>query len=181
MTTDKVLKTNIITPVGQFQWVFVDNPKQNTMDPTKPPMYSITFVMDKKDPKVIEKMAVIKEAIDGALVKKFGDKKPAKYYNPIKDGDVETDGAGVPRYPGSWYFEAKNSTKPGLVNADREPIVISDAVWSGCTGRLSVGFVGYDAAGKKGVTIYLNNVQLIDNSAPKMSGKKSAEMDFAEE
>jgi hypothetical protein len=44
-----------------------------------------------------------------------------------------------------------------------------------------LGFVAYDVSAKKGVTIYLNNVQLTDNSAPKMGGRKSAEEDFAED
>jgi len=181
MTTDKVLKTNMITSEGTFNWVFIDKPKENSVDPSKPALYSITFLMDKKDPKVIEKIKQMESCISDALVKRFGEKKPAKFYNPIKDGDTETDSEGKPRYPGQWYFEAKNATKPGLVNADREPILEQEAVWSGCKGRCSIGFVAYDVASKKGVTIYLNNVQLTDNSAPKLMGKRSAEMDFAEE
>jgi len=180
-TEERVLKTNMISPTGTFQWVFLDKPKVDKNNPEKEPFYSITLLMDKKDPKVIEKLDQMKSCIKDALEKRFGDKVPAKYYTPIKDGDVETDKEGNPAYPGSWYIEAKNKEKPGLVDADREPILENSAVWSGCKGRLSLGFVGYDVAAKKGVTIYLNNVQLLDNSAPKMGGRKSAEEDFAEE
>jgi len=180
-TEERVLKTNMISPIGTFQWVFIDKPKVDKNNPEKEPFYSITLLMDKKDPKVIEKLGQMKSCIKDALEKRFGDKVPAKYYTPIKDGDVETDKEGNPAYPGSWYIEAKNKEKPGLVDADREPILTQQAVWSGCKGRLSLGFVGYDVSAKKGVTIYLNNVQLTDNSAPKMGGRKSAEEDFSEE
>ena len=180
-TEERVLKTNMISPTGTFQWVFLDKPKVDKNNLEKEPFYSITFLMDKKDPKVIEKLDQMKSCIKDALEKRFGDKVPAKYYTPIKDGDVETDKEGNPAYPGSWYIEAKNKEKPGLVDADREPILTQQAVWSGCKGRLSLGFVGYDVSAKKGVTIYLNNVQLTDNSAPKMGGRKSAEEDFSEE
>ena len=180
-TEERVLKTNMISPTGTFQWVFLDKPKVDKNNPEKEPFYSITLLMDKKDPKVIEKLDQMKSCIKDALEKRFGDKVPAKYYTPIKDGDVETDKEGNPAYPGFWYIEAKNKEKPGLVDADREPILTQQAVWSGCKGRLSLGFVGYDVSAKKGVTIYLNNVQLTDNSAPKMGGRKSAEEDFSEE
>ena len=180
-TEERVLKTNMISPTGTFQWVFLDKPKVVKNNPEKEPFYSITLLMDKKDPKVIEKLDQMKSCIKDALEKRFGDKVPAKYYTPIKDGDVETDKEGNPAYPGFWYIEAKNKEKPGLVDADREPILTQQAVWSGCKGRLSLGFVGYDVSAKKGVTIYLNNVQLTDNSAPKMGGRKSAEEDFSEE
>ena len=180
-TEERVLKTNMISPTGTFQWVFLDKPKVDKNNSEKEPFYSITLLMDKKDPKVIEKLDQMKSCIKDALEKRFGDKVPAKYYTPIKDGDVETDKEGNPAYPGFWYIEAKNKEKPGLVDADREPILTQQAVWSGCKGRLSLGFVGYDVSAKKGVTIYLNNVQLTDNSAPKMGGRKSAEEDFSEE
>lgn len=180
-TESRVLKTNMISPVGTFQWVFLDKPKVDKNNPEKDPMYTITLLMDKKDPKVKEKIELMKSCIKDALEKRFADKVPAKYYSPIKDGDVETNSDDNPIYPGYFYIEAKNKEKPGLVDADREPILENSAVWSGCKGRLSLGFVGYDVAAKKGVTIYLNNVQLLDNSAPKMGGRKSAEEDFAEE
>jgi hypothetical protein len=178
---EKTYKTNVITPEGTFQWVFLDQPKTDKNNPEKEPLYSVTLLMDKKNPKVVEKLEVMKQAIKDALEKRFGDKVPAKYFNPIKDGDVETNSNGEPVYPGCFYLEAKNKSKPGLVNADREPILTQGAIWSGCKGRLSIGFVAYDVSAKKGVTIYLNNVQLTDNSAPKMGGRKAAEDDFNEE
>lgn len=174
----RTFKTNMITPVGTFQWVYLDNPKIDKTNPDKDPVYTVTLLMDKTDPKVGEKMALMKACVKDALEKRFGEGVPAKFYTPLKDGDVETNSDGDPAYPGCFYIQAKNKEKPGLVDADRDPIVTSNAVWSGCKGRLSVGFVAYDVAQKKGVTIYLNNVQLTDNSAPKMGGRKSAEEDF---
>ena len=95
-TEERVLKTNMISPTGTFQWVFLDKPKVDKNNPEKEPFYSITLLMDKKDPKVIEKLDQMKSCIKDALEKRFGDKVPAKYYTPIKDGDVETDKEGNP-------------------------------------------------------------------------------------
>lgn len=179
--TDKVLKTNMITGEGLFQWVFIDSPRVNKKDPSKEAKYTLTYVFDKNDPATPAKLAQMQACVSDALEKKFGAKKPAKFKNPIKDGDVETDSEGKVRYPGAYFFEAKNSTKPGLVDADRNEILDANAVWSGCKGKVSVGFVAYDVDGSKGVTVYLNNVMLTDNSAPKQTGKKSAVDDFADE
>lgn len=182
MTEAIVYKTNMVLPIGEFTWVFLDNPRVNKQDPSKPPMYETTFLMKKDDKKVQEKLPEIKACIEAALSKKFGDKKPAKFFNPLRDGDVEVNAqTGEPTYPGYYYIVAKNKAKPGLVDADRNEIIETGAVWSGCKGRISVGFVGFDIASKKGVSCYWNNAQLTDNSAPKLSGKRSAEADFAEE
>jgi hypothetical protein len=177
--TTKTFKTNMVTQEGLFNWVYLDTPKANTLDPTKPPQYSVTFVFSKNDPN--SKLEQMNACISDALEKLFGDKKPAKYKNPIKDGDVETDSNGMVRYPGCYFFDAKNKTKPGIVNKDREEIFESNAIWSGCKGKLSIGFVAYDLPTGKVVTTYLNNVMLTDNSAPKQSGKRSASEDFNDE
>lgn len=179
--TDKILKTNMITGEGTFNWVFVDTPKVNQLDPSKDPKYSITFCFQKNPDEGKKKLEQMNACIADALEKKFGSKKPAKFKNPIKDGDVETDPEGRARYPGQYFFEAKNSTKPGLVDADRNEIITNGAIWSGCKGKLSIGFVAYDVNGSKGVSIYLNNVMVTDTSAPKMGGKKAAVEDFADE
>tara|TARA_R110000751_G_scaffold64574_4_gene132634 strand:- start:11289 stop:11837 length:549 start_codon:yes stop_codon:yes gene_type:complete len=177
----RIFKTNMITPIGTFQWIYFDKPKIDRNNEEKPPVYTVTLLIDKKDKKAMEKWESMKECVKNALEKRFLDKVPAKFYTPLKDGDIETNKDAEPAYPGHFYIEAKNKEKPGLVDEDREPILHQQAIWSGCKGRLSVGFVGYDVASKKGVTIYLNNIQLTDTSAPKMGGRKSAEEDFAEE
>jgi len=178
--TTKTFKLNAITNVGTFNWVFIDTQKPNKDDPTKDPKYSITFAFDKKDPETTKKLDQYNECISDALEKFFGSKKPAKFRSPIKDGDLETDSENNPRYPGQWYFEAKSTQKPGLVDGDRNEILSTGAVWSGCKGKLSIGFGAYDVSSTKGVTIYMNNVQLIDNSAPKQGGRKNAADDFNE-
>lgn len=178
--TDKVLKTNMITGVGQFQWVFIDKPRVNKKDPSKDPKYTLTFVFDKSEANKA-KLEQMQSCVNDALEKHFGSKKPAKFKNPIKDGDVETDSNGHVRYPGCYFLEAKNSTKPGLVDAERNEIIEPNSVWSGCKGKISVGFRAFDVDGSKGVTVYLNNIMLTDNSAPKQSGRKDAAEDFADE
>lgn len=177
---ERVLKTNFISPVSTFNWAFIDQPRTDKNNPEKPPYYSVTVLMEKSDPKVITKLVEMNQCIKDALEKRFEGKIPAKFYTPLKDGDVVTNAEDEPVYPGFWFFEAKGKDKPGVVDANREIILTPSTVWSGCKGRVSINFGGYEMAGKKGVTCYLQNVQVTDNSAPKMGGRKSAENDFEE-
>jgi hypothetical protein len=188
--TDKILKTNMITPEGVMQWVFLDKPKTDKNHPDKDPQYTVTFLMDKNDPTTKESLIKFNNCVNDALVKKFGDKVPAKFTNPLKDGDKDTDSEGnpcAPKYPNNWYFEAKakSNSKPGVAllgdNKELIPVTEEGKVWSGCKGKLSINLWAWDVKPKKGVSAGLNNVLVTDTSAPKMSGKRDVLSDFENE
>jgi hypothetical protein len=54
-------------------------------------------------------------------MKKWGGKVPAKMWNPVQDGDEEhpEDEAFV----GHYYLNAKSKQKPGVVDANLNPII----------------------------------------------------------
>ena len=69
---------------------------------------------------------------------------------------------------------------PGVVDADRQPIIERSEVYSGVYGRASINFYAFNVNGNKGIACGLNNLQKIRDGEP-LGGKASAESDFATE
>ena len=72
------------------------------------------------------------------------------------------------------------TTAPGIVDADRNPILERSEVYSGVYGRASINFYAFNSNGNKGIACGLNNLQKIRDGEP-LGGKSRAEDDFAEE
>lgn len=164
----------VITPPGIASYAYVWKP-QASMNPGQEPKYSITLLVSKK-----ADLTKLKAAVMAAGVKKFGaafkDKaKRKKFTLPFRDGDEEREDDSV--YAGKIFFSAKSSTKPQIVDLERNPITDEFDFYSGCRCRLSVYAYGYDVNGNKGVTFALNNVQKLGDGE-RLSGRKAAEDEF---
>lgn len=70
------------------------------------------------------------------------------------------------------------TSAPGIVDADRNPILTRSEVYSGVYGRASISFYAFNSSGNKGIACGLNNLQKIRDGEP-LGGKASAESDFA--
>ena len=73
---------------------------------------------------------------------------------------------------------ANATSAPGIVDADRNPILTRSEVYSGVYGRASISFYAFNSSGNKGIACGLNNLQKIRDGEP-LGGKVSAESDFA--
>ena len=58
-----------------------------------------------------------------------------------------------------------------------QPILDQSEVYSGCYGRISVTFYGYNSNGNRGVAAGLGNVQLL-KQGPALSSRTNASEDF---
>ena len=97
----------------------------------------------------------------------------------LRDGDV--DKAGDEAYKNSYFVNAKSKTKPGIVDADCNPILNpEEEIYSGMYGRASITFYAYNTGMSKGIACGLNNVQKIMDG-DRLGGRASAEYDFREE
>ena len=67
---------------------------------------------------------------------------------------------------------------PGIVDADRNPVLTRSEVYSGVYGRASINLYAFNSNGNKGIACGLNNLQLIRAGEP-LGGKASAVSDFA--
>ena len=145
------------------------------------PKYSISLIIPKTDTITIEKIkAAIKAAYTEGENKLKGNGKTVPPLSvlktPLRDGDKERPDDEA--YKGCWFINANSATAPGIVDADRQPILDTSEVYSGVYGRASINFYAFNSNGNKGIACGLNNLQLIRPGEP-LGGKASAESDFA--
>lgn len=74
-------------------------------------------------------------------------------------------------------FTARSYQPVGIVDADKNDVLNKREVYGGRWARLSLTVATYDSKGSKGVTLYLNNVQLLDHD-DSFGGRPSADADF---
>ena len=80
-------------------------------------------------------------------------------------------------YANAYFVNANSTTAPGIVDADRNPILVRSEVYSGVYGRASINFYAFNSNGNRGIACGLNNLQKIRDGEP-LGGKASAESDF---
>ena len=145
------------------------------------PKYSISLIIPKSDTVTLEKIrAAIKAAYEEGESKLKGNGKFVPSLDaiktPLRDGDKERPGDDA--YKGCYFINANSATAPGIVDADRQPILDTSEVYSGVYGRASINFYAFNSNGNKGIACGLNNLQKIRDGEP-LGGKSRAEDDFA--
>lgn len=171
--TNKNQETKVITGIVRFSYLHVFEP--HAVDESQPKKYSVSLLIPKNDKKTL---SAIKKAIEAAKENGksvWGGKVPANLKMPLRDGDV--DRAEQPEYAGHYFVNANSTNKPGIVDANVQPILDSTELYSGCYGRASVNFYAYNKNGNKGIACGLNNIQKIRDGEP-LGGRSRAEDDF---
>ena len=128
------------------------------------PKYSVSLIIPKSDTVTINK---IKAAIEAAYkegeakLKGNGRSVPALSVlkTPLRDGDAERPDDEA--YANAYFVNANSATAPGIVDADRQPILDTSEVYSGVYGRASINFYAFNSNGNKGIACGLNNLQKI--------------------
>lgn len=142
------------------------------------PKYSVSAIVDKKDTKTI---AAIKAAIEQAKkdsVSKWGGKVPANLKLPLRDGDI--DRPDDEAYTGCYFFNANSRQAPQVVDSHVQPILDQSEVYSGCYGKISVTFYGYNSNGNRGIAAGLGNIQKL-RDGESLGGRTTAAEDFETE
>ncbi|KAB2953740.1 DUF2815 family protein [Heliorestis acidaminivorans] len=145
------------------------------------PKFSVSLIVPKSDTQTVAK---IKAAIEAAYhegeakLKGNGRTVPplSAIKTPLRDGDTERP--DDPAYANAYFINANSSTAPGIVDADRQPILERSEVYSGVYGRASINFYAFNSNGNKGIACGLNNLQKIRDGEP-LGGKSRPEDDFA--
>ena len=146
------------------------------------PKYSVSLIIPKSDTVTVAKIrAAIQAAYEEGQSKLKGTSKfipdLADLKNPLRDGDK--DRKGDEAYANSWFVNANSTTKPGVVDADRNPILDSSELYSGIIGRASINFYAFNSNGNRGIACGLNNIQKLADGTP-LGGHSRAEDDFAD-
>lgn len=175
------MSTKVITGKNtRWSYVAVWEPKTiNGSDPK----YSISLIIPKSDKSTVEKIrAAIKAAYDEGQAKLKGNGKSVPSLEviktPLRDGDLERPDDEA--YKDSWFLNANSKTAPGIVDAELQPIIDRNEVYSGCYGRASINFFAYNSNGNKGIACGLNNLQKIRDGEMLGGGRASAEADFSD-
>ncbi len=146
------------------------------------PKYSVSLIIKKTDPCVEKIRAAIQAAYDEGQTKLKGNSRTvpplAALKTPLRDGDLERP--DDPAYAGAYFINANNQTAPGIVDADRQPILERREVYSGVYGRASINFYAFNSSGNKGIACSLNNLQKIRDGEP-LGGHSRPEDDFADD
>ena len=144
------------------------------------PVYSVSLIIRKDDAYTLDKVnAAIQAAYEEGANKLKGNGKTvpplASLRSVLRDGNV--DKAGDEAYKDCYFINAKSKVKPGIVDADLNPIIDADEIYSGMYGRASISFYAYNTGMSKGIACGLNNIQKISDG-DRLGGRASAESDF---
>lgn len=144
------------------------------------PKYSVSLIIPKSDTKTVEKInAAIQAAYEEGQSKLKGNGKSVPTLSvlktPLRDGDTERPDDEA--YKNCYFINANSATAPGIVDADRNPILERSEVYSGVYGRASISLYAFNSNGNRGIACGLNNLQKISDGEP-LGGKARAEDDF---
>ena len=133
------------------------------------PKYSVTLLIPKSDTATMQKIQrAMDEAAESFRKKNGASSLPAKPINPIHDGDGEKPNSGEPYGPeckGCWVLACSSAQKPVVVDSFKNEITDPAELYSGCYGRASINFYGYNNR-KKGIGCGLLAVQKLCDGEP---------------
>lgn len=179
MTTKANSPMKVITGVDT-RWSYVNAWEPKSVNGGTP-KYSVSLIIPKSDIKTVAKIKAAVEAAykDGeSKLKGNGRNVPPldAIKTPLRDGDRERP--DDPAYEHAWFVNANSTIAPGIVDADRQPVIERSEVYSGVYGRASISFYAFNSNGNRGIACSLNNLQKIADGEP-LGGKMSAEEDFS--
>lgn len=133
------------------------------------PKYSVTLLIPKKDTATLNKIKeAMAQARESFCNKNGANSLPAKPNHTLHDGDGMRD-SGEPYGPeckGHYVITVSSKQKPLVIDNVKNEITDPTEVYSGCYGRASINFYGYNSNGKKGISAGLLAVQKLHDGEP---------------
>ena len=140
------------------------------------PKYSVSAIVPKSDTKTVEAIKVSIEQAKKDSATKWGGKVQGNLKTPLRDGDIERPDDEA--YKGCYFFNANSRQAPQVVDSKVQPILDQSEVYSGCYGRISVTFYGYNSNGNRGIAAGLGNIQKLKDGEA-LGGRAKAADDFS--
>lgn len=176
----KSKSVRLFSPKGIAAYVHLHTPRARTDakgNPKGDPKYGLALFFDEKTD-----LTEMKQVAKAKAIEAFGPKaveliRKGKLNWPFADTADMEDPAPPFDKPGT-VVNFKKADKPGIVDADAEPIMEKSDVYSGMIARVSCRCFSYDNE-SKGVSFALVNVQKLGDGE-RMSGDPDATDDFGE-
>ena len=161
------MSTKVVTGKVRFSFCHIFEPQepQGGGDPK----YSVTLLIPKSDTATLGKIkAAMAEARENFVKRNGAGSLPAQPIHTMHDGDgVRPSGDPFgPECKGCYVITVSNKQKPIIVDNMRNPVTDPGEVYSGCYGRASINFYGYNRAGKKGISASLLSIQKLHDGEP---------------
>ena len=139
------------------------------------PKFSVSVIISKSDQKTIDELKQVIQKTAEEYKHLFGGKIPPNLKTPLRDGD--TDRPDDEAYRNAYFINANSKLQPSVVDRNMQPIIDPSAFYSGCYGRVSINFYGYNVNGNRGIAAGLQNIMKTADGEP-LGGRSSAEADF---
>jgi len=168
---------SVCTPYGVLAFPNLFEPR-SVPGTNQEPRFSTILVFDEAAQRKPEFKA-LQDAIIAAADEKWPRKLDQKNIHwPIRKNEEKEGVNGFP--PGGVFFNAWTKNQPGLVDKNRNEILTKAEIWAGQLARAFVRPFAYDTSGNKGVSLMLENVQIVKSDMPRIDGRKSAAESFTD-
>ena len=167
------------TPIGILSFPNLFSPRPRA--PGGEPVYQCSLLFDQaaqRDPAYQALRRAVAECIDqnfGA-----GKSQDRAFLQTIRMPFRDTSEKQYKGYdiPGGKFISPWTKTKPGLVDAQRNEIMVPEDIWAGQLARATVSPFPYNTSGNKGVSFALNNLQICRTDGERLDGRMKAQDEF---
>lgn len=139
------------------------------------PKYSVSAIIPKSDSATVNAIKAAIEVAKKESASKWGGKVPPNLKLPLRDGDI--DRPEDEAYAGCYFLNANSRQAPQVVDSRVEAIMDQSEVYSGCYGKISVTFYGYNTNGNRGIAAGLGNIQKL-RDGESLGGRAKASEEF---
>jgi len=164
--------TRVITNKVRFLYAHLLEKYKNPLSNKE--SYSATILIPKDDKETLD---VIAAAIKSATTEGAAHGITGIRRTPLRDGDQ--DRPEDPLFANCMFMNCSSQYQPDIIDRYGNHVVNPDEVYSGMYGRVSLNFFAYSAAGNKGISANLGNVQKLEDGE-RLSGRASARSEFSE-
>lgn len=164
-----------LTP--RFRAAFANVYQAKAINPGDAPVFSMVLLFD-KEAQNSEEYKTMKATAQTAAKQMWPNGLPANFHNPFQD-PVKAGKTNLAGYDeGVVFVNTKTKDRPGIINLQGRELIDKNEFASGDYARATITFSPYEYMGKTGLTVYLNNIQMLEQGE-RFSGRASATDDFS--